>query len=194
MKTGSLSEEQMGIVILDMAMSLDGFIAGPNNDDAGLYNWYFAPAPPSAAVIEELIKTLGAIIMGRHTYETGEEAGGFADDPYTAARFVLTHRPPEQVNPAAASFTFVADGIESALRQAKAAAGEKDVAIGGGANIAQQYLKAGLVDEIQLHIVPKLLGDGLRLFDHLGTEPVQLEITRVIESVGVTHLRYRVVK
>ncbi len=184
----------MGKVILDMAMSLDGFISGLNNADAGLYDWYFAPAPPSARVKEELIKTLGAIIMGRRTYGTGDEANGFEDDPYTAARFILTHHPPEKVGKGAESFTFVTDGIESALRQAKAAVGERDVAIGGGANTAQQYLKAGLVDEIQIHLVPRLVGDGIRLFDHPGSEPITLETTRVIESVGVTHLKYRIVK
>lgn len=184
----------MGNVILDMAMSLDGFIAGANNADAGLYDWYFTPARPSAEVIDELINTLGAIIMGRGAYETGNESGGFADNPYTAAQFVLTHHPPAKVAKGAESFTFVTDGIESALRQAKAAAGEKAVAIGGGANIAQQYLNAGLVDEIQIHLIPRLLSGGVRLFDHLNLDSLKLEITRVTESVGVTHLKYRVVK
>jgi dihydrofolate reductase len=183
----------MGKVLLDMAMSLDGFIAGPNNTDGGLYNWYFAPAPESASVIDELVKTIGAIIMGRHTYETGDEADGFADDPYTATRFVLTHHLPEKVAKGAETFIFVTDGIESALRQAQAAAGEKVVAIGGGADVAQQYLRAGLVDEIQIHLIPTLLGDGLRLFEHHNTATIPLERTRVIESVGVTHLKYRVV-
>lgn len=184
----------MGNVLLDMAISLDGFIAGPNNSDAGLYNWYFAPAPPSAVVIDELVKTIGAIIMGRNTYGSGDEADGFADDPYTAARFVLTHNPPQKIAKGAESFTFVTEGIESALRQAQESAGEKVIAIGGGANVAQQYLRAGLVDEIQLHLIPKLLGDGLRLFEHHAIGEIALERTRVIESVGVTHLKYRVMK
>jgi len=84
------------------------------------------------------------------------------------------------------------DGIESALAQAKAAAGGQDISVAGGANIAQQYLKAGLLDEMQIHLVPVLLGDGVRLFDHLGTEQIELESTRVIESAGVTHLRFSV--
>jgi dihydrofolate reductase len=93
------------------------------------------------------------------------------------------------------TFTFVTDGIESALEQARAAAGDKDVAVGGGANIAQQYLEAGLLDEIQIHLVPVLLGDGVRLFEnHLGPERRRLESTTVIESPAVTHLGYRVVK
>lgn len=183
----------MGKVLLDMAISLDGFIAGPANADAGLHNWYFDPAPPSAGVIEELIQGIGALIMGRGTYATGEAAGGFADDPYTPARFVLTHQPAARINAGGKSFTFVTDGIESALRQAQQAAGDKLVAVGGGADVAQQYLRAGLIDEIQLHIVPRLLGRGLRLFgDH--ADVIHLEQTRVIESVGVTHIQYQVVK
>jgi dihydrofolate reductase len=184
----------MGKVLLDMAISLDGFIAGPNNADVGLYNWYFAPAPRSAAVIDELVATIGAIIMGRQTYETGDASDGFADDPYTAARFVLTHQPPAKIAKGAESFVFVTDGIASALQQAQAAAGTKVVAIGGGAGVAQQYLRAGLVDEIQLHVIPKLLGHGLRLFEHHTSEAIQLECTRVIESTGVTHVTYKVVK
>jgi dihydrofolate reductase len=93
------------------------------------------------------------------------------------------------------TFTFVTDGIEAALEQARAAAGEKDVAVGGGANVAQQYLRAGLLDELQIHVVPVLLGDGVRLFEnHLGSRQGELECTRVIESPTVTHLRYRVVR
>ena len=94
----------------------------------------------------------------------------------------------------AEAFIFITDGIESALKQAKAAAGDKDVVIGGGAATAQQFLKAGLLDEIQIHLVLVLLGEGKRLFDHLGTEHIELESTRVIESPGVTHLRFRVGK
>ena len=85
-------------------------------------------------------------------------------------------------------------GIESALEQAKAAAGERDVSVAGGADVIQQYLKAGRIDEFGIHVVPVLLGSGIRLFDHLGTDPIELERTRVIESPGVTHLRYRVLK
>lgn len=180
----------MGTVLLDMAISLDGHIAGPNNTDSGLHDWYFAPAPPSAAVIKELVDGIGAMIMGRNTYEAGEEADA-GDDPYTAARFVLTHRPPVQHDN---KTHFVTDGLESALRQAQAAAGDRIVCIAGGANIAQQYLRAGLVDEIQLHVIPRLFGGGLRLFEHHAPTMIDLEQTRVIESQGVTHLMYRVLK
>jgi dihydrofolate reductase len=108
--------------------------------------------------------------------------------------FVLTHHAREPVTKeGGTTFTFVTDGIESALEQARAAAGDKDVAIAGGAKIAQQYLQAGLLDEIQLHVAPVLLGDGVRLFEnHLGSELREIECTSVIESPTVTHLRYRV--
>jgi dihydrofolate reductase len=185
----------MGTVILDMSMSMDGFIAGVGGADVGLYNWYFAPADAdpggnNALVIQELIDSLGAIIMGWNTYQTGNEQGGYEDNPYDAVNVVLTHRPQE----AREGFVFVGDGIESALKQARAAAGERDIAIGGGANVAQQYLRAGLVDEIQIHLVPVLVGAGIRLFDDSIAQSVQLEITRVLEAAGVTHIRCTVVK
>jgi dihydrofolate reductase len=188
----------MGIVLLDMAMSLDGFIAGPNGDDAGLHNWYFAAYngmnDRSRAVIDESIQTLGAIVMGRRAYDVGDKEDGFVDSPYHITHFVITHYVPEKAAKGTTPFTFVTDGIESALEQAKAAAGDKDIAIGGGANIAQQYLRAGLIDEIQVHLVSLLLGKGIRLFEHLDAVQIELERTRVIEAPGVTHLKFRVVK
>ncbi|SRR6266566_2028546 len=107
--------------------------------------------------------------------------------------FVVSHDVPEKVAKGSTTFTFVTDGIESALKQAHSAAGDKHVGV-GGANTAQQYLKAGLLDEIHIHLVPVLLGEGRRLFEHLGTKHIELENTRVIESPGVTHLKFRVVK
>jgi len=175
-----------------MAMSLDGFIAGPNDEDRGLHTWYFAPSGGATVVIDELLHTIGALVVGRRTYDIGAQQGGFADSPYRVPHFVLSYRaPPVQGEP---PIIFVQDGIESALAQAKAAAGAKDVCISGGANVAQQYLKAGLLDEIQIHLVSVLLGDGIRLFDQLSAARIELERTRVIESPGVTHLRFRVVK
>lgn len=184
----------MGKVILDMAMSLDGFIAGPNNEDGGLHNYFFSPAGATAGVIEEGFKTTGAIIMGRHSYNLGAEQAGFEDNPYQAPTFILTHHVPESVAKGAETFIFVTDGIESTLKQATAAAGDRNVVIGGGANIAQQFLKAGLVDEIQLHLIPVLLGAGIRLFDHLGAEAIQLENAGVIAAPDATHFKLRVVK
>jgi len=184
----------MGKVLLDMAMSLDGFIAGPNDEDGGLHNYFFSPSGATAEVIEEGFKTTGTIIMGRRAYDVGAQQDGFVDNPYQVPTFVLTSDVPKQAAKGAEAFIFVTDGIESALKQAKAAAGDKDVVIGGGAATAQQFLKAGLLDEIQIHLVLVLLGEGKRLFDHLGTEHIELESTRVIESPGVTHLRFRVGK
>jgi dihydrofolate reductase len=189
----------MGNVILDMSMSLDGFIAGAGGEDGGLYNWYFAPSTGEGdrnqEVIQELITRLGAIVMGKRTYGMGDDydADG-GEDPYDAARIVLTHHVPAKAPAGKTPTIFVTDGIKSALEQARAAAGERDVAIGGGANVAQQYLKAGLIDEIQIHLVPLLLGEGIRLFEHLGDTPIELESTRVIEAKGVTHLLYRVIR
>ena len=156
-------------------------------------------------VIEESVGNAGATVMGRRMFSGGE--GPWEDDPNADAWwgddppfhhpvFVLTHHAREPVTKqGGTTFTFVTDGIESALEQARAAAGDKVVAVGGGADVAQQYLKAGLLDELQIHIAPVLLGDGVRLFEnHLGSERLDLECTRVIESPAVTHVRYRVVK
>jgi dihydrofolate reductase len=179
----------MGTVFLDMVMSLDGYVAGPNNDDSGLHDWYFAPFGNAVGVIDELLNTIGAMIIGRRSF--GDQPEGF-DTPYKVPHFVLAHTPRQTVKNGDVPFIFVIDGIKSALAQAQAAAGEKAVCVAGGAATAQQFLQAGLLDEVQIHLVSKLLGDGLRLFEH-GT-PVSLQRTRVLESPGVTHLRFRVIK
>jgi dihydrofolate reductase len=188
----------MATVLLDMAMSLDGFIAGPNDEPKGLHDWFFPPSgtvtASDAEVIDESIETTGAIVMGRRAYGLGDKMDGFLDSPYKVEHFVLTHDVPEQTAKGETTFTFVTEGIESALEGAKAAAGDRHVAVGGGASIAQQCVKAGLVDEIQIHLVPVLLGEGTRLFEHLGTERIELERTRVIESPFATHMRFRIIK
>jgi dihydrofolate reductase len=135
---------------------------------------------------------------GEGPWEDDQNAAGWWGDepPFHVPVFVLTHhaREPKPME-GGTTFTFVTDGIESALEQAQEVAGEKNVAIAGGANVVQQYLKAGLLDELQIHVVPLLLGEGVRLFeDHVGTEQPEVEATRVIRSPAVTHLRYRVVK
>ena len=170
----------MGIVFVDMVMSLDGFVAGPNNDDGGLHDWYFAPSGNAVGVIDELLSTIGAMIIGRRTF--GDQPEGF-DTPYKVPHFVLTHTARQTVTNGKVPFIFIADGIESILVQAQAAAGEKAVCVAGGATTAQQFLNAGLVDEIQIHLVSKLLGDGLRLFEQGA--PFNLERMRVLESPGV---------
>ena len=182
----------MANVLLDMAMSLDGFISGPKGEDHGLHDYFFSPAGPTVEVIEEGFKTTGSIIMGRRSYEIGATQDGFADNPYQVPTFILTHYVPQNIPQGAESFVFVTDGVERALEQAKAVTGDRDVVIGGGADIAQQYLRAGLIDEIQIHLIPILIGEGIRLFDHL--RQMELEQTRVIQSTGVTHLKFRVIK
>jgi len=134
--------------------------------------------------------------MGRRAYEMGDPDSYAGNYEYQVPIFVLTHRVPEKLpkEDGRLTFTFVTDGIHSAIEKAKAAAGDKNVTVIGGANTVQQVIRAGLLDEIQIHLVPVLLGNGLRLFEHLGAEPIELEKTRVIESPGVTHLRFCVIK
>jgi dihydrofolate reductase len=179
----------MSKVFLDMAVSLDGFISGPNDGDGGLHDWYFKEPGKSTQILEELQTEIGAIIMGARAFGTAPD--GF-DTPYKVPHFIITHHARATVNRDGAQFNFVPDGIHSALKQAKIAAGDKDVCIAGGANIAQQFIRAGLLDEIQLHQVSVILGGGLRLLEHL--EPVKLERTRVIAAPLATHIRYRVGK
>jgi dihydrofolate reductase len=212
----------MAKLTFDISMSLDGFVAGPNQrleeplGDGGeqLHEWVLRLASWREAhgreggergvddeVVEETVASAGAIVMGRNMFGGGE--GPWGDEPWTGwwgddppfhvPVFVLTHHAREPLTLTDTTFTFVTDGIESALQQATAAAGDRAVNIAGGGNVVQQYLKAGLVDEFQVHVAPLLLGGGVRLFDQLGPEPPKLEVARVIESPFVTHLRYRVV-
>jgi dihydrofolate reductase len=152
-------------------------------------------------LVREQVAQPGAVLMGRRMFSGGE--GAWEDDPkaegwwgdtppFHMPVFVLTHHARETLMQGGTSFVFVTDGIESAFEQAKAAAGEKDVAVAGGANVVQQCLSAGLLDELQVHIAPVLLGRGVRLFD--GGERANLEILRVVDSPTVTHIKYRVLK
>jgi dihydrofolate reductase len=204
----------MGKVIFENSMSLDGFVAGPNDGpgngmgDGGmrLFNWYSSgdtafPLPgtdmvfnisrASADLLGEEWGKLGAMVAGRRMFDIAEAWGGHP--PGGGNCFIMTHNPPQEWVYEGSPFTFVTDGIESAIRQARQTAGDKDVSI-GSASVMQQCLKAGLLDEIQIDLAPVLLGGGVRLFDNLGTEPIELEIIRVVEGFGVTHLKYRVVK
>jgi dihydrofolate reductase len=203
----------MGKVILDITMSLDGFIAGPNDGperplgDGGerLFAWYFSGdtdykmpsgqmtfrvSPASAELLQE-VQTIGALVTGRRTFDIANAWGG--RHPVDVPVFVVTHTVPQEWVKEGSPFTFVTDGVESAIEKAKKTAGDKTVGV-GAASIAQQCIKAGLLDEIQIHLAPVLLGDGIRLFEHLGTGPIELESTRVIDAPGVTHLRFRVAK
>ena len=194
----------MGIVGTGFSMSLDGFIARPNGDVGPLFAWYFggdteivypggrvtiSVSAPSAVVIRELIDTVGAVVVGRRHFDEASGWGG--RHPANVPVFVVTHTIPEGWANDGAPFTFVTDGVASAIAQARAVAGEKNVGI-GGANVAQQALRAGLVDEIAIELVPILLGAGRSFFGELGVE-IALEHLRTIEAPGVTHLRYRVI-
>jgi dihydrofolate reductase len=158
-------------------------------------------------VFEESQRNLGAFLMGRHMFGGGDGPWGdpawgdkpwegwWGDEPpFHMPVIVLTHHPREPLTKGETTFTFVTDGIESALEQAQAAAGAKDVLIGGGASVIQQYLAAGLLDELQVHVVPVLLGEGVRLFENLPADRLELENTSVAQSPAVTHIKYRVVK
>ena len=206
-----------------ITMSLDGYIAGPNQslkDPLGvggmaLHNWAFELAAfqeahggkggvvnASSAVMKEMFENVGAVIMGRGMFGGGpgpwtpDWKGWWGDNPpYHMPVFVLTHHAREALPMSGGTtFHFVTDGIKSALTQARKAATGKDVLIGGGANAIQQFLAAGLVDEANISMVPLFLGGGERLFDNLGASPPRLEQTRVVDAPGVVHLRYRVTR
>jgi dihydrofolate reductase len=138
-----------------------------------------------------MTESLGAIVSGRRMLDVAGAWGG--KHPLNVPVVVLTHRVPQEWVKEGSPFTFVTDGIHSAIAKAQQIAGDKSVGV-GGADVARQCLKAGLLDEIAIDLVPVLLGGGVRLFEHLGIEPIELEIGSVIQAPGVTHLRYRVVK
>jgi dihydrofolate reductase len=213
---------QMSRVRVHISVSADGYGAGPNQSEenplgeAGerLHDWVVAlrawRAPhgleggevnASNAVVEEAQANIGAEIMGRGKFGGGPGPWGEdpwrgwwgEDPPFHMPVFVLTHHQREPLTLSDTTFTFVTGGIEAALEQARAAAGEKDVLIGGGADVINQYLAAGHVDELELHVVPLLLGGGARLFEGIGPD-LELEQIRVVEAPGVAHLKYRAVK
>jgi dihydrofolate reductase len=205
-----------------ISVSLDGFVAGPEQSEENplglggesLHEWVVqleawraahgmegGEVNASTPVMEAELTDVGAEIMGRGKF--GPPGGGpwpaepwqgwwGEDPPFHKPVFVLTHHPREPLTLSDTTFTFVTDGIESALDQARQAADGKDVVIGGGADVINQYLAAGLVDEIELHVVPLLLGAGARLFDAVGPDR-RLEQVRALEAPGVAHLTYRVV-
>jgi dihydrofolate reductase len=185
----------MGKVIIGMTISLDGFVNDRNGSVGSLYP-DFAELQKSE-ILQESIKNTGAVVMGRHAYAMGNPDAYVDHYEYQVPIFVLTHEIPEKFPKQSErlTFTFVTDGIESAIKQAKAAAGDKDVTVIGGASTFQQCLKAGVVDEIQLDIMPVLLCKGLRLFEHLeDLQPIELDKMKVVESSMRTYIGFRVVK
>ena len=184
----------MGKVIFGLTMSLDGFINDQNGSVDSLYPDF--EELHNMESLKEAIRTTGAVVMGRHSFEMGNP-DAYADNyEFQVPIFVLTRNIPQKQprQTEKLTFTFVTDGIESAISQAKAAAGDRDVTIIGGASIAQQCIKEKLLDEIQIDIMPILLCKGLRLFENIGDQPTQLEKINVLEGSVRTHLRFRVVK
>lgn len=205
-----------------ISMSLDGFIAGPNqsvNNPLGeggerLHEWAFnlkafreflgidsnGEVNESTPVFDESVANIGATIMGRNMFgghpgpwsATNPWNGWWGNNPpFHHPVFVLTHYPRERLHlEGGNTFTFVTDGIDSALEQAREAAQGKDITLGGGANVARQYLRAGLVDEVEINLVPILLGDGERLFERLGNNLHDLELVRTVPAPGVVHLKF----
>lgn len=193
----------MGKVTFDISMSLDGFMtaAGQRPDEPmgeggqRLVEWAFGADERDRAVLTEGIASIGAVIAGRRTYETSVPWWG-ADGPTGPARvpvFVLCRMVPEEV-PEGGVYTFVTDGIERALEQACEAAGDKDVTVMGGAETGRQYLRAGLVDELSIHLVPVLLGAGTRMFEAVDDQHIQLENLGSVQTPSATHLRFRIAR
>jgi dihydrofolate reductase len=192
----------MRTIYADMSMSLDGFIAGPNVSvtngmgDGGdrLHDWMFAgkSGAEAEAFEEERLASTGAFLMGRTMLDVG--IGPWGDNPtFHAPVFVVTHRPAEPIVKAGGtSYTFVTEGPEAALRLALQAAGDQDICVAGGAAIVRQYLYTGVIDELRLHLVPILLGDGVRLFIDAEDRAVALASTGSVDDEGVAHLRCRV--
>jgi dihydrofolate reductase len=206
-----------------IAMSLDGFVAGPNQSEQNplgeggelLHGWmvplgawreshghHGGEVNESTRIMEETRENVGAGVMGRNMFGPvgggdwgdGQWKGWWGDDPpYHNDVFILTHHPRDPVEmEGGTTFHFVTDGIERALGLATEAANGRDVRLWGGAQAVQQYMAAGLLDDLELHVVPVLLGGGERLFDNLGDAQPQLEQVRAVEAPGVTHLKYRV--
>jgi dihydrofolate reductase len=211
-----VQEESMSKVNLTMSISVDGYVAGPDQDEESplgrggmaLHQWHLGlPEKPTGErgdevnrlVTDEILREVGAVIMGRNMF--GPIRGDWGDEswngwwgpepPYRCDTYVLTHHARESVEmQGATTFHFVTDGIESAMEQARASAGDRDISIAGGASTAQQYLRAGMIDQISLQVIPILMGSGERLFDNLRDYSPKLEIARVLEAPAATHLRY----
>lgn len=184
----------MGKVVIGMTMSLDGFVSDHSGSVGSLYA-DFAELHDTP-ILQEPIRSTGAVVMGRHTFAMAPDPDAYADSyEFQVPIFVVTSLPPPQLprHNDRLTFTFVA-GVEQAIAQARAAAGDKDVTVVGGAAVIQQCLRLGLADELQVDIMPVLLGAGLRLFDHLGGHAIPLQKIRILETPARTSLRFLIVK
>ena len=201
----------MGKVKADISMSLDGFITGPNpNKEQGLgengdrlHQWVYELASwrephgleggesnQDSEILEEAFASTGAVIIGREMFEHADAWGD--EPPFHMPVYVVTHEPKDPLEKKGVkTFYFVEGGIEKALEQACDAAEDKDVSIGGGAKVIQQFIKLRLLDEIQIHIIPVIFGAGTRLFENMGTDLIEFDIDRVVDSPEVTHLKLR---
>jgi dihydrofolate reductase len=195
------------VITADISVSVDGYAAGPNQrldspfgdvPEGGLHRWMFEEPDVNRAQREEILAAK-AYVMGRNMFSPGRGAwdpewrGWWGEEPpYHAPVFVLTHHPREPLASKGKTMTFVTGGLDTALAQAREAAGEKNVAVAGGADVIQQVLAADELDELQVNVTPVLLGGGTRLFD--GAAPQALELVRVVDAPGVTHLKYRVAR
>jgi dihydrofolate reductase len=192
---------KQGKLIFDISMSLDGFIAGKNISaeqpmgDSGmrLHDWIFGGKTEiDKKVLDEIVENSGAVIVGGRTYHIAIKDAWNGVSPFTIPAFVLSENVPEKIP---AGFTFISSSIETAVTEAKAVAGHKNIWIMGGAATGRQYIQSGLLDEIHIHLIPVLLGEGVPLFDHSSNSKyVELERIEVIESPAATHLKFRVIK
>lgn len=206
----------MGKVFFSVAISLDGYMAGENRGpqnplgDGGLnlHQWMFkqdaflksiksgegGKDTVDNQILEKLFNRIGANILGKRMFEEGE-ANWPEEAPFNTPVFVLTNTPREPwERPGGTTFYFTNESIETVLEKAKASAGDKDVRITGGANTIQQYLNAGLIDELTIHLVPIMLTNGIRLFEGINKDKISFEIIDVVKSPEVTHLTYRVIR
>lgn len=192
----------MGDVFLALSMSLDGYVAGPGGNVEPLHRWLFSGpaasrygngmsmAAASRDVVDGYFDHTGAVVAGRTTFELSGRWGG--QPPFPMPYFIVSHDVPDELAGPDAPFTFVTSGVESAISQAQAAADGKKVSV-MGAGVPQQAIRAGLLNELLIHLVPVLLGDGTRLFEHIGTQPLDLQRSDVVAAPdGITHLRYQI--
>jgi dihydrofolate reductase len=189
----------MGKVIADVSISLDGFMAGPHISaenpmgEGGhrLHEWLFnsRSSEVDSAVAKDVSAGIGAVVIGRRTFDVGYDAWD-QQTPYPVPTFVVTHRAKADLHTKTGTFTFITEGPASAVKMAQVAAGDRNVAVMGG-GITQELLRSGLIDELHIHMIPVILNGGLRLFEHLGPDRIELEISSTVPSAQVTHVVYR---